>query len=488
MHASPPLLITALLGLLPLSPLARSDEPLNVLLIAVDDLRPELGCYGVAHAPSPCLDRFAAGSVVFTNHFAQVPTCAASRYALLTGRSPARTGATASNDAFHRAPTALDEKELEGAQSLPELFRRSGYRTVCIGKISHTPDGRLFAYDGTGDGRDEVPHAWDQLSTPFGPWKRGWGAFFAYAGGRHREDGGGHCDRMEFIAKSDEELPDGRIAHEAVATLERLAKEDDPFFLAVGFYKPHLPFVATEGDWEAALQLEVPPPPHGEEIGSSYGHRSGEFHRYTPPHPETRPLSIEDRVHSRRAYLACVRFVDRQIGKVLDALDAQGLRESTVVVLWSDHGWHLGDSGIWGKHTPFERALRSPLMIRAPGISRDGLRCDGLVESIDLWPTLLEICTPSFVRAQHELDGRSLRPLLTGESKSVRDVSFSYWRSAISLRTSTHRLIVTRKAEGLSRIELYDVTQTPDPIENLSEREPELVKQLLDLLPPDRSR
>ena len=184
----------------------------NVLLIAIDDLRTELGCYGLPYVQSPSLDQLASEGVLFTNHFVQVPTCGASRYALLTGRSPRNSGVTRKNQAFYQGDSALSVNQTAGAQTMPELFRRSGYQTTCIGKISHTADGRVFEYNGTGDGRDELPHAWDELATPFGSWKRGWGIFFAYANGRSREDGSGIRDLMEFKVEQDEELPDGLLA------------------------------------------------------------------------------------------------------------------------------------------------------------------------------------------------------------------------------------------------------------------------------------
>ena len=156
---------------------ADESNKFNVLFIAIDDLRPELGCYGVKAAQSPNLDRLAESSVLFNRHYVQVATCGASRYALLTGRSPASSGVTRSNAAAYSGASALKAKQQPGAQSMPELFRRSGYQTVCIGKISHTADGRVYAYNGSGDGRDELPGAWDELPTPFGSWKRGWGIF-----------------------------------------------------------------------------------------------------------------------------------------------------------------------------------------------------------------------------------------------------------------------------------------------------------------------
>lgn len=289
----------------------QADEPgenlYNVLFIAIDDLRPELGCYGSEMAQTPQLDRLASEGVLFSRHYAMVPTCGASRYAMLTGRSPWRSGATAGNAVFSKGRTALSRTELAGAQTMPELFRRSGYRTTCLGKISHSPDGRLFSQNGQGDGAVELPNAWDELPTPFGPWERGWGAFFAYEGGRHREDGKGHRDLMEFTAGRDEDLPDGLIANEAIKQLKKARDSGQPFFMGVGFYKPHLPFVATQKDWDAFEGVDIPPPHSPEKIDSPYWHRSGEFYKYNAPFEKTRPLSEEAQTRSRRAYFACVQ-------------------------------------------------------------------------------------------------------------------------------------------------------------------------------------
>ncbi|MCH7726290.1 MAG: sulfatase-like hydrolase/transferase [Planctomycetes bacterium] len=451
----------------------------NVLFIAVDDLRPELGCFGARHAQSPHLDQLAKESVIFANHFVQVPTCGASRYALLTGRSPATSGVTSRNAAFYQGRSALAREQLDGAQSMPELFRRSGYRTVCIGKISHTPDGRVFSYNGKGDGRDEVPNAWDDLPTPFGAWKRGWGTFFAYANGLHREDGQGHRDVMEFVAKEDDDLPDGMMATTAIDKLTELKKLDQPFFLGVGFFKPHLPLVATKADWDSFDGTDIPLPTHAAKPASAYWHGSGEFFKYDFPFVKQRPLSKERVRHARRAYLACVRYVDRQIGRVLDALRTTGLADSTIVVVWGDHGWHLGDSQLWGKHTPFERALRSPLMVRVPGMATAGKTSHALVETIDVFPTLVDLCQTNFKQTAKPLDGKSLRPLLDNPEASFRDAATSYWRNAVTVRTKTHRLVVARNGNELKNIELYDIRKTSDPVKNLAAQEPELVNALI---------
>lgn len=458
-----------------------AEQVPNVLFIAIDDLRTELGCYGVKDARSPNLDALAAQGMLFTNHFVQVPTCGASRYALLTGRSPQASGVTRSNAGFYRGDSALSQQQTPGAQTMPELFRRSGYATSLIGKISHTADGLVYEYDGSGDGRPEMPHAWESMVTPLGSWRRGWGIFFAYEGGRSREDGGGHLDLMEFTAENDSDLPDGQMADAAVAELGRLKQDGRPFFMGLGFFKPHLPFVAPKQDWQAMQEVDVQPPAHPQKPDSAYWHKSGEFYKYRAPYRKSHPLATQDAITARRAYLACVRYADRQVGKVLKALDDNGLAENTIVVVWGDHGWFLGETALWAKHAPLERALRSTLIVRVPGMAK-GEVTDALVETIDLYPTLVDYCQPQFNKTEWPLDGRSLLPLLKGDVESVRDYSRSYWSDAISVRTASHRLSATRRAEDggkYSNIELYDIRETPDPVEDLSDSEPDLVERLL---------
>ena len=466
--------------------LLEAAERKNILFIAVDDLRTELGCYGVSDAVTPHLDALAERGILFTRHHVQVPTCSASRYALLTGRSPARSGVTRGNAGLYQGAMALSAEPHSGAQSLPELFRRSGYRTVCIGKLSHTPDGKVFAYDGSGKGQPELPNAWDELLTPYGPWKRGWGSFFAYPGGRHREDGGGHRQLMDFTAQSDTDLPDGLMAERAIEVLGTLKEQQQPFFLGVGFFKPHLPFVAPKADWEALMEVDLRPPPAPERPTSAYWHESGEFYSYDTTFEKTRPLAEPDRISARRAYLACVRYVDRQIGKLLGAVDQLGLADETLVVVWGDHGWQLGESALWGKHVLFERALNSTLILRLPGDQLGGLICEALVESIDLYPTLIDYCRPAFRETAWPLDGVSLRPLIEGRTASLRPASHSYWGNSLSLRTVDHRLIATRTAGEFTDVELYDLRVGRDPLQDLAPTRPALVDRLLFELPGTR--
>jgi len=457
----------------------------NVLFIAIDDLRTELGCYGQAHVPSPNLDRLASEGMLFNRHFVQVPTCGASRYSLLTGRLPQFTGATRGNNHFYNGKTALDQTLTPGAQTLPELFRRSGYHTVNIGKISHTADGRVFAYDGTGDGRPEMPHAWDDLATPFGQWNRGWGVFFAYANGVHREDGNKHQDLMEFVVEKDTDLPDGLNAETAIAKLKELKGSQKPFFMGLGFYKPHLPFVAPREDWEAVQDIDAPDAPYTDKPNSPYWHNSNEFFRYDMPFPKTFPLEKEGRMQARRAYWACVRYADRQVGKVLDALDDLGMRENTIVVVWGDHGWNLGDGQLWAKHIAHERALNSTLMIRVPGITKPGSVSDAIVQTVDLYPTLVDLCQPTFQKTEYPLNGKSMRALLDGTQDSIQEYSISHWGKATSIRTDRYRLVANRKKSELEKIELFDISESVDPIRNIEADNPEIRDRLLGLIPND---
>jgi arylsulfatase A-like enzyme len=430
-----------------LSSIAFADtNKYNVLFIAIDDLRPELGCYGVDYAQSPHLDSFAKEAVVFDRHYVQVPTCGASRFALLTGRSPANSKALGNH-----ATSKLDHTYTEKAQTLPEVFKRSGYKTACIGKISHQPDGRVFQYNGKGQGLPELPHAWDEFPTPFGAWQRAWGTFFAYDNGKHREDGKGNKDLMEFTAKKDTDLPDGMMANTA---MEQLAKwKDERFFIGLGFYKPHLPFVAPKQDWDAFEGVDIPNPANLEKakVGS---HAGGEFYKYTAPFKKDKPLKQDALTKSRRAYLACVRYVDRQVGKVLKKLKELDLEKNTIVIVWGDHGWFLGDMQMWGKHSVLEEANRSVLMIKVPG--EKSFKTSALTETIDIFPTLLDYCKPKDQSTRFALDGLSQRAVISGEQKSLRKTAVSYWGKQVSVRTDTHRLIMNKDGSKPFLFEMND--------------------------------
>ncbi|MCU0795733.1 MAG: sulfatase [Akkermansiaceae bacterium] len=468
---------------------AQSETPSrqkgwNVLFIAVDDLRPELGCYGVEAVKTPCIDAFAGTAMTFRHHYVQVPTCGASRYALLTGRRASESRAMGNEVAF-RGPTALPrEMDAQRSRSLPEIFRRSGWRTGCIGKISHMPDGRVFSYRGKGDGRPELPDAWDFLETPCGPWKSGHGAFFAYSEGRHREDGGGYAPLYEFPDVADEALPDGMIARAAAAKLE--SWKDEAFFLAVGFFKPHLPWVAPKSYRDLYDDREVGMSPNPEKTPSRRFHGSGEFSRYQSDFPKKLPQTPAEHEEARKAYYAATSYVDAQVGLLLDKLRELGLEQRTIVILWGDHGWHLGDHGIWGKHTPFERSLNSPLIVRVPGLTPAGSSTEALVETVDLLPSLVDLCEPEMDRMLWPAGGVSLRPVLKDPAHPGKDGAMGYWGKSVTLRTARHRVIATRQGKDFTDVEIYDHREDPAEKVNIAARDPALRKALLDQLRRDQ--
>jgi iduronate 2-sulfatase len=451
------------------------DDRLNVLFICVDDLRPELGCYG-EDIISPNLDRLAREGRMFTRHFVQFPTCGASRFSMLTGRGPT-AAAHYTNSAFE-----WHARQESRVVSMPEAFRRAGYTTVSIGKVSHAPDGV------NPDGSAELPGAWDRASGPTGQWQDSWRAFFGYAGGRTREIG--VTPAIEQADVDDEGYPDGLIATMAEDELAALADADEPFFLAVGFFKPHLPLNAPRKYWDLydhnAIEISPNPQrPRGVEdnaVNTLY-HRGELYPRYTGVGTDE-GWSLDDHRLLRHGYFACVSYVDAQIGRVLDRLDALGLADNTIVVVWGDHGWHLGDHAIFGKHTTFERSLRSVLMVRTPGTKRPGARADALVASVDLYPTLAELCD---VPAPAGLDGVSLATMISDDPDvQVRDEVVSYWRKgkylATSMRTDRYRLVRWyEKATGETvAVELYDHEEDPNETVNIANRFPRIVERLTE--------
>lgn len=451
---------------------ARGDRP-NVLLIAVDDLRPELGCYGAKHMVTPNLDRFAASGRLFRRQYVAMPTCGASRCALLTGQRP-RSRARMNNGAFQ----TLSRERTADPRTLPELFRRNGYRTVSIGKISHQPDGHVFSYDGKGDGRVEVPFGWDEVTGPKGRWGTSWHAFFGYADGTSRttrRKAKVPAPATEGADVPDDGYPDGLIAEAGVRKLAELKRTGQPFFLAVGFFKPHLPFTAPKKYWDLYDPAKIPLSPvpgKPENINPSSWHRSGECGGYAegggPEIDEARRRRL------RHGYFAAVSYADAQVGKVLDALDKQGLADNTVVVVWGDHGWHLGDHAIWGKHTKYEWALRSAMMIRTPKMARPGVATDALAEAVDLYPTLAALCG---IETPKTIDGVSLAPVLADPASTVKRRAFGYWGGGVTMRTDRYR--ITAHAKGTPTVELYDHRDDPHEANNIAAANPKVVKELL---------
>lgn len=459
----------------------KSDSP-NVLFICVDDLRPELGCYGNDHIVSPNIDKLASEGVVFLNHFVQVPTCGASRYSLLTGMLPMDRSALG-NEAIRHFISGKTEQEL------PETFihhlRRNGYYTVGIGKISHYADGRLYGYNDPVGTALELPNSWDEMLFNPGKWGTGWNAFFAYADGSNRQSMDRKVSPCEAGDVSDEGYPDGLTTNLAIIKLHQLKKMDQPFFLAVGFFKPHLPFNSPKKYWDLYNESELPLSPSPllpENVNRQSLHSSSEFNQYLLGKEKAsleKPLTDDYARKIRHAYFACVSYVDAQIGKILDELENLGLDENTAVIVWGDHGWHLGDHRVWGKHTVFERSLNSALIIKIPGEINSNHYCNKVVSSIDLFPTIIELCGVEMPYATH---GRSLSGLLKDpESNDWKELSFAYYRNGISLRTRQYRLTKYYREEE-PVLELYDHSVDPFENRNIADERPEIVDSLMIFL------
>lgn len=440
----------------------------NVLLICIDDLRPELNCYGVEYIHSPNIDQLAHEGVLFQHHYVQAPTCGASRCALLTGKYGG-----AANDALFKRAEKLRAGDATIPLSMPAWFRQNGYQAVSVGKVSHHPGGR-----GGPDWDDsqipEMPNSWDRHLLPAGPWQHPRGAMHGLAHGEIRVNVG-EMDLFQSVAGEDSIYPDGLIVEEALRQLDDLTSETSPpFFLAVGIIRPHLPFGAPAKYMERYRSATLPVTLHpNKPVGTTTWHGSGEFMKYQrwKRDPNT---DAEFAIEVRKHYAACVTFADAQVGKLIEKLKDRNAWDNTIVVLWGDHGWHLGEHAIWGKHALFEESLRSPLIVRYPGNERAGLTTDALVESIDLFPTLCELTglpNPEFS------DGTSLLPNLSGLPVKEHP-AISYFKTARTIRTPTHRLIAHR--DGF--LELYDHTTNAGETENIAGRSPELAAQLLDQL------
>lgn len=453
----------------------------NVLFICVDDLRPELGCYGADHIRSPNIDRLASTGTVFMNHFATVPTCGASRFSMLTGMLPRAKGHL-SNEAIRSFISGKGESEI------PETFihhlRRNGYYTVGIGKIGHYVDGLLYGYSDPVGTQRELPHSWDELEFNAGKWGTGWNAFFGYADGSNRQSRNKQVKPYEEGDVSDNGYPDGLTADLAVQKLKQLREKGQPFFLGVGFFKPHLPFNAPDKYWDLYNEEQLPltlSPDVPENVNLASLHKSGEFNGYLAgdEHPSLQqPVSDAYQRKVRHAYFAAVSYVDAQIGKVLNELDSLGLSENTIVILWGDHGWHLGDHRVWGKHSLFESALKSALIMRVPGKANSPEKVDRIVSSVDIYPTLMELCG---VKMNFETDGHSMVPLLQDAGTQWRDAAWSYFNQGISLRTPKYRFTkYFRNDQPVT--ELYDHGAGHLENRNVATQHPDVVKDLLSLL------
>lgn len=479
-----------------------SPERPNVLFIAVDDLRPELGCYGAAHVLSPNIDRLASEGVLFERAYCQSAVCNPSRASLMTGKDPETIGVLdLHTDLRVVSPDVV---------TLPQHLRGHGWRTASIGKIYHN----IFPDEPSWDVRAYLP------GFPFDPdavYAGEEGLAFqalrterlvAAGRGESAKDRFGHyylkAQATEAPDVPDAAYYDGAQTDWAVEQLAELARGEAPFFLAVGYYRPHLPFNAPKKYWDLYDREAIPlaTGPAAEAVRDAPVmaiNNLRELRGYTDfahlSFPYESTLTEAERRLLKHGYLASVSYVDAQVGRLLSRLDELGLGGDTIVVLWGDHGWKLGEHRSWGKMTNYEIDTRVPLIVRAPGAQRAGRRVRSMVELVDLFPTLCELVGAPL---REDLEGTSLVPLLCGDGPAKSAVFSMYLREGIwvgpdgaehighAIRTDRYRLVEWREREtgAVSGLELYDEVADPGETQNVAGR-PEnaaLVEELLGRL------
>ena len=433
----------------PLLARGASTRP-NVLFIAVDDLRPQLGCYGQDQIKSPHIDRLADCGTVFTRAYCQVAVCGASRASLLTGLRP--TPKRFLNYYTHA------EKDAPGAMTLPEEFRRNGYHCISNGKIFHHTD-------------DTAVRSWSEPA-----WKPSVGGLDTLdPESKTLISQKGRGPVFEAPDVHDSAYPDGQIADKTIQDLKRMKRDGKPFFLACGFLKPHLPFYAPKTYWDLYDRETIavadnqyrPKNAHGSLKGS------GEYNNYHNRHIEVN----SDQWHRsmRHGYYACVSYIDAQIGRVLDTLDELGLRENTIVVLWGDHGWHLGEHNFWGKHNVMHLATRSPLIVSAPGF-KARQKSDRLIEFVDIYPSLCDLA--GIATVNKGLQGTSFKPLLNAPTRSWKKAAFSKFGPAVSVITERYnyaefkngdRMLYDLETDAAENVNIAEYAEHQDRVSQLSQ-------------------
>ncbi len=407
----------------------------NILFIAVDDLRPELGCYGQSHIISPNIDRLATRGLLFNRAYCQQAICNPSRASLLTGLRPASEG-------VYDLQTHFREK-VPDVVTLPQQFKNHGYHTQSLGKIFHP----AFAME-TAPGQKNLD---DSPSWSVPPWRGGPRYYYTAYGEEiarkafvveyrklaaeveHWPEYAVHGLAAEAPDVPDSTLYDGEMTDRAIHALRELDErqktagpgEATPFFLGVGFLRPHLPYVAPKKYWDLydadriRLADNISPPKDAPPIALQ--HSWNEI-RAQYDIPKTGSLTPEQMRYLRHGYYACVSFVDAQIGRLLDELDRLGLRDNTIVVFWGDHGYNLGEHALWAKLNNFETDTRVPLIVSVPGARAAGKKTDALVELVDLYPSLCELAGLSL---PGHLEGTSFRPLFDDPGRAWKTAAFS---------------------------------------------------------------
>jgi len=436
------------------------EQP-NILFIAVDDLRPELGCYGRELISSPNIDRLAAEGTRFDRSYCNIPVCGASRVSLMTGLRPAR-------NRFLTYLTRADE-EAPGITTLPGHFRNNGYHTISNGKIFHHDDDAM--------------ESWDEIWHP-GSNSNSW-RDYALQENIDRDT----SDRFRGPPFERAKVPDiiykdGKVAEKAILDLRKLKEQDKPFFLATGFFKPHLPFNAPEKYWKiydgkVSLPDNNRPPKNSPKESL---HNFGELRAYAGVPPEG-PVSNDFALELIHGYYASVSYTDAQIGKILDELKRLELDRSTIVILWGDHGWNLREHGLWCKHCNYETSLHTPLIVKVPGAKQLGESSE-IVEYVDIYPTLCELAG---LDLPEHLQGNSFRELLYDTEASSDGVAICQWYAGITtIREGWFYTEWINDTDSSYARMLYD--HRNDPAENINISEDPVHAETIDALSAEMRR
>jgi len=443
--------------------ISNSDKSrFNVLFISIDDLRPELASYGAQPVITPNMDKLAVTGVKFNRAYCQYPVCAPSRASLLTGTRPNTNKVYGLYTDFRSV--------LPDIQSLPQLFKENGYITDRYGKIFHIDDTISWSVEypaekfGPAGVVKRAPYANQALN------EEGW---LKFDEAKKAGETGAALERSqrgpayEITDLPDDSLIDGKIAFESIKALQQLKHADKPFFLAVGFHKPHLPFVAPANYWnlynrEQIVVAKNKQPPN--DAPYALGEMQ-EFYTYTDV-PQVKPIPDDYARIMRHGYYACVSFVDAQVGRLLNELEALGLADNTIVIIWGDHGFKLGEHGGWAKATNFELDARVPLIMRVPGYSQNVV-VNGLVELLDVYPTLAVLAG---IPVPPHVEGKSFVPLLKKSNKKGKAAAYTQCsrgsRTGYSIRTKRYRLVYWIMEGEKDAFELYD--HNNDPEENIN--------------------
>lgn len=489
------------------SPRSAASDPMNVLFVSVDDLRPELGCYGNEEIQTPHFDQFASRAITFTRAYCQAAVCAPSRASVMTGLRPDSTRVWDLRGKFR--------VNLPGVVTLPQHFHAHGYHTVSMGKIfhNHMPDRVSFDEPDLRPAQYMTPELIDREPESFyhdAELNR------ELAEVRQRRlqknpkayaDGWAYGKAAESFDAPDSQFYDRAQTDLAIETMARLKEKQQPFFLALGYYRPHLPFVAPTKYWdlydqESLSMANNPFLPKNSPVmamNSAY-ELKGCYDLEHAKHPSVASLTEKEARLLKHGYYASVSFVDACFGELMRGLKELGLDQNTIVVVWGDHGWKLGEHGSWCKQTNYEIDTRVPLLVYVPGQAVTGKQSAALVELVDLYPSL---CDATGIPVPDDMEGTSFTPLLTNPEQEWKDAAFSQFHRSprvtpdkgdymgLSMTTQQYHYVEWRQWDDLQKAvgdlvatELFDLNKDPDENLNIADTTdgkrllPELSKRL----------